>query len=389
VSLATVDLPSDPQALRAFALACQAELKAAQLSVQLRSLEIEKLKFEIARRLQFGRSSERITRRIEQLELPASPASPDHAAWASAGAGAWVIASHALQAYFGRTWRITWKRPWRPAMAGPRPAGSGSMSAMIGRSVGRHRQPRATSSAQTAAVTFRLMHHFLARQMLRQGLALRLRALRDRRRALRRLRFGGLFGRTGLELLEPHPARHMAAFSGFLQADGYAGFEALFETARPGRGPITEVACWAHCRRKFFDVWETTKSPVAKEALERIGAFCGIEEKARFAPPAERLAHRTEAGPLLDSFFDWAARAVAKLSAKSALAEAFRYAIKRREALSRFITDARLEMTTTSPRTPCAPSRSAGRITSSPALISAAIGQPRSTPSCRLRSSIA
>jgi transposase len=71
MSLATADLPSDPEALRAFALACQAELKAAQLSVQLRSLEIEKLKFEIARlrRMQFGRSSERITRRIEQLEL--------------------------------------------------------------------------------------------------------------------------------------------------------------------------------------------------------------------------------------------------------------------------------------------------------------------------------
>jgi transposase len=71
MSLASVDLPSDPDALRAFALACQAELKAAQLSVQLRTLEIEKLKFQIAklRRMQFGRSSERISRQIEQLEL--------------------------------------------------------------------------------------------------------------------------------------------------------------------------------------------------------------------------------------------------------------------------------------------------------------------------------
>src|SRR5208282_1798298 len=71
MSLATVDLPADPAALRAFALACQAELKAAELSVQLRTLEIEKLKFQIAklRRMQFGGSSERITRRIEQLEL--------------------------------------------------------------------------------------------------------------------------------------------------------------------------------------------------------------------------------------------------------------------------------------------------------------------------------
>ena len=71
MSLSTADLPTDPDALRAFALACQAELKVAEISVQLRALEIEKLRFQIAklRRMQFGRSSERITRQIEQLEL--------------------------------------------------------------------------------------------------------------------------------------------------------------------------------------------------------------------------------------------------------------------------------------------------------------------------------
>src|ERR1700735_1868680 len=71
MSLATADIPSDLDALRAFALACQAELKAAELSVQLRTLEIERLKFQIARlrRMQFGRSSERISRQIEQLEF--------------------------------------------------------------------------------------------------------------------------------------------------------------------------------------------------------------------------------------------------------------------------------------------------------------------------------
>ena len=56
-------------------------------------------------------------------------------------------------------------------------------------------------------------------------------------------------------------------------------------------GPITEVACWAHCRRKFYDVWERKKSPVAKEALDRIAAVYKIEAKAQFAPAAERLAH--------------------------------------------------------------------------------------------------
>src|SRR6201990_2466040 len=78
MSLVSADLPSDPDALRAFELACQgelaaatAELQAAKLAVQLRTLEIEKLKFQLAklRRMQFGRSSERITRQIEQLEL--------------------------------------------------------------------------------------------------------------------------------------------------------------------------------------------------------------------------------------------------------------------------------------------------------------------------------
>jgi transposase len=71
MSLATAELPTDPDALRAFALACQGELRAAQMAVQVKALEIEKLRFQIAklRRMQFGRSSERITRQIEQLEL--------------------------------------------------------------------------------------------------------------------------------------------------------------------------------------------------------------------------------------------------------------------------------------------------------------------------------
>src|SRR6516162_3208128 len=77
-------------------------------------------------------------------------------------------------------------------------------------------------------------------------------------------------------LLQPdrggeHPAVHLADFRGFLQADGYSGFAALYEPrqAEPGAAAtaaITEVACWSHCRRKIFDVWETTKSSVAKAA---------------------------------------------------------------------------------------------------------------------------
>jgi transposase len=134
----------------------------------------------------------------------------------------------------------------------------------------------------------------------------------------------------------------MKTFTGYLQADGYAGYEALYHAGRTP-GPITEVACWAHCRRKFFDVWEATKSPVAKDAIDRIAAFYVVETKAQFAPPDERVVHRAETAALLDAFFTWADATVTKLSAKSALAEAFRYTIKRRDALTRFVTDGRLE----------------------------------------------
>jgi transposase len=84
-----------------------------------------------------------------------------------------------------------------------------------------------------------------------------------------------------------HPAAHMATFTGLLQADGYAGFEKLYSPARTKPGPITEVACWAHTRRGFFDEWEHHKSPTAKQALDRIAAIYAVEARAAFAPPSE------------------------------------------------------------------------------------------------------
>jgi hypothetical protein len=144
------------------------------------------------------------------------------------------------------------------------------------------------------------------------------------------------------------PYEHLKSFTGFLQADAYAGYEALYDPGRadPGRadpGPIIEVACWAHCRRKYFDVWEATRSAVAKEALDRISAIYAVEAEARGRPANDRVAIRTKARPLIDGFFDWGITTMAKLSAKSALAEALRYTLKRREALSRFLHDGRLE----------------------------------------------
>ncbi len=136
----------------------------------------------------------------------------------------------------------------------------------------------------------------------------------------------------------------MANLTGFLQADAYAGFAALYDEARTRPGPITEAACWAHCRREFFDHWEHHKSPVAREALDRIAAIYAIEAKAAFAPADKRVAHRRDAAVLIEAFFVWAEATCAKLSAKSALAAAFRYTINRRQPLTRFSSDGRLEI---------------------------------------------
>jgi len=141
-----------------------------------------------------------------------------------------------------------------------------------------------------------------------------------------------------------HPAAHMATFTGLLQADGYAGFEKLYAPTRSKPGPITEVACWAHTRRGFFDEWEHHKSATAKQAIDRIAAIYAIEARAVLAPASERVELRREAAPVVEAFFDWAKTMAVKLSTKSSLAGAFNYAINRREALSRFITDGRLEV---------------------------------------------
>lgn len=81
-----------------------------------------------------------------------------------------------------------------------------------------------------------------------------------------------------------HPARHLKNFTGIFQADGYAGFNQLYET-----GNIIEAGCWAHVRRKFHDLYQAHQSPIAKEALERIAELYGIEKEIRDDPPWNEL----------------------------------------------------------------------------------------------------
>jgi hypothetical protein len=137
-----------------------------------------------------------------------------------------------------------------------------------------------------------------------------------------------------------HPANHLATFRGVLQADGYAGFNRLYE-----KGTIIEAGCWAHVRRKFHDLVQAHDSPIAKEALERIAALYGIEKEIRGRSPDERRQVRQDRSvPLLQSLHNWMKASLAELSKKSPVTTAIHYALGRWTQLLRYTTDGRLEI---------------------------------------------
>jgi transposase len=137
-----------------------------------------------------------------------------------------------------------------------------------------------------------------------------------------------------------HPAAHLKTFHGTLQADGFAGFNRLYE-----QGRIVEAACWAHSRRKFADLFEAHASPIAEEALQRIGQLYGIEKEIRCQPPAQRQEIRNaRSRPLLNELELWLKASLSKLSRKSELSSAIRYTLGRWPALLRYCDDGSLEI---------------------------------------------
>jgi len=136
------------------------------------------------------------------------------------------------------------------------------------------------------------------------------------------------------------PAAHLNGYSGWMHADGYAGFEGLFR-----EGAIREVACMAHIRRKFVDVHAAQGSAIAEEALRRIAALYAVEKEARGQPPAERAALRqAEAVPLLDDLEAWLRAQLPRISGKSTLAGAIRYALTRLKRLRPYLDHGILEI---------------------------------------------
>jgi transposase len=142
-----------------------------------------------------------------------------------------------------------------------------------------------------------------------------------------------------------HPESHLATFSGLMQADAYAGFNRLYAACRKP-GPIVEAACFAHARRKLFDLAKVAKAPIAAEAVAKIDALFAIERSINGRPPTERLAVRkAEIRSLVDALEIWLIAQRAKLSPKTDLAKAITYSLKRWTALTRFLEDGRLCMT--------------------------------------------
>ncbi len=137
-----------------------------------------------------------------------------------------------------------------------------------------------------------------------------------------------------------HPQSHLQDFCGILQADGYSGYTKLYEDGR-----VREVACWAHARRKFFDLHQANQSPIAAEVLDRIGALYAVEQDIRGKLPNERREIRQERSrPLLDLLHVRLAEMLQAVSQKSATALAIRYALTRWEALTRYCDDGRIEI---------------------------------------------
>ncbi len=144
-----------------------------------------------------------------------------------------------------------------------------------------------------------------------------------------------------------HPANHLKGFRGLLQVDGYAGFNRLAQGgANDGEGP-TLAFCWSHARRKFYDVHQALKSPLALEALQRIGALYDIEADIRGRTADERRQVRQQRSrPLVEAMHTWLTEQLGRLSGRSTLAQAIRYALNHWGGLTRFLDDGRFELDT-------------------------------------------
>jgi transposase len=136
------------------------------------------------------------------------------------------------------------------------------------------------------------------------------------------------------------PMAHLAGFAGVLQVDGYGGYRVLAE-----KTGVRRAFCWAHVRRRFYELAAAGPAPIASEALERIKALYAIEAEIRGQDPKTRLAARQEKSrPVVEDLEPWLRARLETLSQKTKLAEAIRYALSRWAGLTLFLDDGRVEI---------------------------------------------
>lgn len=149
-----------------------------------------------------------------------------------------------------------------------------------------------------------------------------------------------------------HPEQHLAGYAGILQADAYSGFNALYAPQRRP-GPITEAGCWAHARRKLFELADIASkarngkpapiSPIAFEAVQKFDAIFALERSINGMSPAERVAaRRKDLAPLVNDLIEWMKRERARLSHHNDVAKAMTYMLKRVDVFTRFLEDGRI-----------------------------------------------
>ncbi|MGY3487663.1 hypothetical protein ACVW1C_005546 [Bradyrhizobium sp. USDA 4011] len=130
--------------------------------------------------------------------------------------------------------------------------------------------------------------------------------------------------------------------SGGVHSIGYAAYKGLIKS---GSRLMQLAFCFAHARRKFWDVHVATKSPIAAEALQRIAMFYAAEDRIRGLPATQRVAVRqSDTRPLIEDFKPWLEARLLEVSKKSGLGKAIRYTLKHWEGLTRFIDDGRIEI---------------------------------------------
>lgn len=137
-----------------------------------------------------------------------------------------------------------------------------------------------------------------------------------------------------------HPQTHLKDYSGILQADAFAGYNAVYATGR-----VLEAGCWAHARRHFYDIHEKHPSAITSHALDTIASIYKIEADIRGKPPDERRAMRqARTAPIVADLHAWLKEQLLTISKKSVTADAIGYALNQWQALIRFLDDGRIEV---------------------------------------------